>query len=228
MIADHGRAATFLIGDGVRPGNNWRDYVLRRVMRRAMVHGRKLGLDKPFLGEIATKVMEMMGDIYPDILQKREFILRTILQEEESFGQTLLEGTNRFNQLVSALGLQSGDTLPGEEMFKLYDTHGLTKELLIDMAYSRGLTVDLEGFEKALEEQRKRSKDTTVLKAGDRESFDVYQGVSPQPTTFLGYDYSYLTGDEEFVLGIRNGHPGAKAKSIMAASPPSARCWALS
>jgi alanyl-tRNA synthetase len=219
VIADHGRATTFLIGDGVRPGNTWREYVLRRVMRRAMVHGRKLGLDKPFLGEIAKVVMEIMGDVYPDILQKRDFILRTILQEEESFGQTLLEGTNRFNQMVSALGLQPGDTLPGSEMFKLYDTHGLSRELLIDMAYSRGLNVDLEGFEQALEEQRKRSKDTTVLKAGGRESFDIYQNLSPQPTKFLGYDYSYLTGDEEFVLGVRNGHPRSEGEEYHGGKP---------
>jgi alanyl-tRNA synthetase len=193
VVADHARATTFLIADGVRPGNTWREYVLRRIMRRAMVHGRKLGLDKPFLGEIATRVMEIMGDIYPDILQKREFILKTILQEEESFGQTLQEGTSRFNQIVNALGLQPGDTLPGDEMFKLYDTYGLSKELIIDMAYSRGLNTDLEGYEKALEEQRTRSKSSTVLKAGQRENFDVYQSVSPEPTKFLGYDYSYLT-----------------------------------
>jgi alanyl-tRNA synthetase len=193
VIADHARATTFLIGEGVLPGNEWRSYVLRRIMRRAMVHGRKLGLDKPFLGEIAKRVMEIMGDIYPDTLQKRDFILKTILQEEESFGQTLQEGTNRFNQIVTALGLQPGDTLPGDEMFKLYDTYGLSKELIIDMAYSRGLNTDLEGYEKALEEQRTRSKSSTVLKAGERQNFDVYQTISPEPTKFLGYDYSYLT-----------------------------------
>ncbi len=161
-----------------------------------MVHGRKLGLDKPFLGEIAKRVMEVMGDVYPDILQKREFILRTILQEEESFGQTLQEGTNRFNQLVNSLGLKTGDMLPGDEVFKLYDTFGLSKELIIDMAYSLGLSVDLEGYEKALERQRTQSKSTTTLKAGERENFDIYQTISPQPTKFLGYDYSYLTNDE--------------------------------
>jgi alanyl-tRNA synthetase len=147
-----------------------------------------------------------MGDIYPDIVQKGEFILRTILQEEESFGQTLQEGTNRFNQTVSALGLQSGGTLPGDEMFKLYDTYGLSKELLIDMAYSRGLEVDLEGYEKALDEQRTRSKSSTVLKAGERESFDVYQNVSPEPTKFLGYDYSYLTTGHRPSTTGENGH----------------------
>jgi alanyl-tRNA synthetase len=218
VIADHGRATTFLIGDGVRPGNSWRDYVLRRVMRRAMVHGRKLGLDKPFLGEIAKRVMEVMGDVYPDILQKREFILRTILQEEESFGQTLQEGTNRFNQIVNSLGLKSGDTLPGDEVFKLYDTFGLSKELIIDMAYSLGLSVDLEGYEKALKEQRNRSKASNVLKAKDRESFDVYQTVSPEPTEFLGYNYSFLTDDKILTLDsgapTTDGHQPARGKVL--------------
>jgi len=211
VIADHGRAATFLIGEGVLPGNTWREYVLRRIMRRAMVHGRKLGLDKPFLGEIAKRVMEIMGDVYPDIVQRREFILKTILQEEESFGQTLQDGTNRFNQMVSALGLQSGDTLPGDEMFKLYDTYGLSKELIIDMAYARGLDVDLEGYEKALEEQRTRSKSSTVLKAGERQNFDVYQSVSPEPTRFLGYDYSYLTTDDGRTTNDGHSHDNEPA-----------------
>jgi alanyl-tRNA synthetase len=195
VIADHGRATTFLIGEGVLPGNEGRNYVLRRVMRRAMVHGRKLGLDKPFLGQVASTVMEIMGDVYPEIVQRREFILKAILQEEESFGQTLQEGTNRFNQTVNALGLQSGDTLPGKEMFRLYDTYGLSKELVIDMAYSRGLNVDLEGYEEAMEEQRRRGREGGGFGPKDRENLDVYQSVSPQPTKFLGYDYSYLTTD---------------------------------
>ena len=207
VIADHGRAPTFLIGDGVTPGNEWRNYVLRRVMRRAMVHGRRIGLDRPFLGEIAKVVMDLMGDIYPEIVQRRDFILSTILNEEETFARTLMAGLNRFDQVVSALGLQPGDTFPGEEMFRLYDTYGLSRDLIVDLAVARGFGVDLEGYEAAMQEQRRRSKAASVFQPGERESLTVYQQVSPQPTRFLGYDYSLLVPDPE--LG-RPGH-GVKA-----------------
>jgi alanyl-tRNA synthetase len=195
VIADHGRATTFLLSEGVTPGNEWRSYVLRRVMRRAMVHGRKLGLTDPFLGEIAKTVMQIMGDIYPEIVQKREFILTNILQEEKLFGETLMSGSNRFDRIVSDLHLQPGDTLPGREMFTLYDTFGLSKDIVYDMAVARGLEVDMEGFEQALEEQRTRSREGGNFVAKNREANDIYQSVSPQPTEFLGYDYKYLTDD---------------------------------
>jgi alanyl-tRNA synthetase len=195
VIADHARATTFLLGEGVTPGNEWRSYVLRRVMRRAMVHGRKLGLTDPFLGEVAKVVIEIMGDIYPEIVQKQEFILANILQEEKLFGETLLAGSNRFDRIVSDLHLQPGDTLPGREMFTLYDTFGLSKDIIYDMAVARGFEVDMEGFEQALEEQRTRSREGGNFTSKNREANDVYQSVSPQPTEFLGYDYKYLDGD---------------------------------
>ncbi len=201
VIADHGRAATFLIGDGVIPGNEWRSYVLRRVMRRAMVHGRKLGLDRPFLGEIAKTVLEIMGDIYPEIVQRRDFILNTILAEEESFGRTLVAGLTRFDQTVSSLGLQPGDTFPGDEIFRLYDTFGLSKDLITDLANARGLNTDLDAYNTAMTRQREQSKTGSKLGKGERESLDVYQQVSPQPTRFLGYDYSMLDSTGK-VLGI--------------------------
>ena len=194
VVADHGRAATFLIGEGVLPGNELRSYVLRRVMRRAMVHGRKLGLglEGPFLGEIAKVVMEIMGDVYPEIIQRKDFILKAIANEEESFGRTLVAGLNRFDQVSSTLGLQSGGVFPGEEMFRLYDTFGLSKDLIIDLASARGLSTDAEGYEQAMSRQRGQSKAASKFGGGERETLDVYQQVSPQPTEFLGYDYSYL------------------------------------
>jgi alanyl-tRNA synthetase len=214
VIADHSRAATFLIGDGVMPGNEWRSYVLRRVMRRAMVHGRKLGLDRPFMGEVAKTEMEIMGDVYPEIIQRRDFILRAIQTEEETFIRTLAEGSRRFDELVTADGLKEGDTFPGRDMFTLYDTFGLSKELVVDMAVARGYEVDMEGFEKAMEEQRRRSRESTTLKAGERENFDIYQHASPNPTQFMGYDYTALAPDAPG----ENGHhepPTAKVLSII-------------
>jgi alanyl-tRNA synthetase len=204
VIADHGRAATFLLGDGVTPSNEWRGYVLRRVMRRAMVHGRRLGLDKPFLSEISNAVMEIMGDVYPELIQRRDFILDGIVKEEQAFSRTLIAGLNRFDQVASTLSLQAGDTFPGDEMFKLYDTFGLSKELVIDLAVARGFEIDLDGYTTAMDRQRKQSKESTILKAGERENLDVYQQISPEPSRFLGYDYSMLdtTGS---VLGIVAG-----------------------
>lgn len=201
VIADHGRAATFLIGDGVLPGNEGRSYVLRRVMRRAIVHGRKLGLEGSFLGEIARTVMDIMGDILPEILQRRDFILKAIANEEELFSRTLISGLNRFDQVSASLNLKPGSTFPGKEMFSLYDTFGLARELITDLAVSRGMDVDTEGFNAAMDEQRKRSKDPDAFKQKARENLDIYQQVSPQPTRFLGYDYSQLDATGK-VLGI--------------------------
>jgi alanyl-tRNA synthetase len=192
VVADHGRAATFLIGEGVMPGNEWRSYVLRRVMRRAMVHGRKLGLEGPFLGEISKTVMDLMGDVYPEIIQRRDFILKAIATEEESFGRTLVAGLSRFDQVASTLGLQPGDPFPGEEMFRLYDTFGLSKDLIADLASARGFSTDEEGYEQAMTRQRDQSKASSKFGAGERETTDVYQQVSSQPTEFMGYDYAYL------------------------------------
>jgi alanyl-tRNA synthetase len=201
VIADHGRATTFLIGEGVMPGNEGRNYVLRRVMRRAMVHGRRLGLENPFLGEVARVVMDTMGDIYPEIVQRRDFVLNAILTEEELFSRTLMSGLNRFDQVASSLGLQPGDSFPGEEVFKLYDTFGLSKELIVDLAAARGFEVNLEEYDQAMKRQREQSKAASRFGPGARESLEVYQQVSPEPTRFLGYDYSMLDARSK-VLGI--------------------------
>lgn len=205
VIADHTRATTFLIGEGVTPGSNQREYVLRRVMRRAMLYGRRLGLTEPFMDKIASAIIDNMGDVYPEIRQRREFILTNILQEEESFGRTLAAGMARFDAIVSSLNLQAGSTLPGKEMFNLYDTHGLSRDLVSDLAVARGLQVDDAAFEQEMEVQRKRSKETTTLKAKDRQNLDIYQqAAGNQPTRFLGYDYSTLDGaaPRSKVLGI--------------------------
>ena len=215
VIADHGRAATFLIGDGVLPGNEWRAYVLRRVMRRAMVHGRKIGLEGPFLVEVAKRVMETMGEVYPELMQRREFILKAIATEEDSFGRTLAAGLNRFEQVVSTHGLQSGDTFPGSETFSLYDTFGLHPDLITDLAVSRGFEMDKEGYEAAMTRQKEQSKKSSTLKAGERENLDIYQQVSPQPTEFLGYDYSLLTGGGELTDGDSPGVPTVRVLGII-------------
>ncbi|MDQ3705531.1 MAG: alanine--tRNA ligase [Chloroflexota bacterium] len=193
VVADHTRAATFLIGEGVLPGNTLREYVLRRVMRRAMVHARRLGLTEPFMGRIADVIIENMGEVYPEIRQRRDFILEALRREEESFARTIIAGLNQFEQIVNRLALKPGEVFPGREMFELYGTHGLSKDIMKDEAVSRGLEIDEAGFEEALQEEQQRSKRSTILKAGDRQNLDIYQqAAGKQPTTFLGYDYATL------------------------------------
>ncbi|MEA2573754.1 MAG: alanyl-tRNA synthetase [Chloroflexia bacterium] len=193
VVADHTRAATFLIGEGVLPGNTWREYVLRRIMRRAMVHARRLGLTGPFMGQIADAIIDNMGDVYPEIRQRRDFILEAMRREEESFARTIITGLTQFEQIVNRLGLKPGEVFPGREMFELYGTHGLSKDIMKDEAVSRGLQIDEAGFEEALKEEQERGKKSTTLRAGDRQNLDIYQqAAGNQPTTFLGYDYATL------------------------------------
>jgi alanyl-tRNA synthetase len=205
VVADHTRAATFLIGEGVLPGNNLREYVLRRIMRRAMVHARRLGITGSFMGEVADAIIENMGDVYPEIRQRRDFIQEAMRREEESFARTIITGLTQFEQIINRLGLKPGEVFPGREMFELYGTHGLSKDIMKDEAVSRGLQIDEAGFEEALKEEQRRSKEGTILKAGERQNLDVYQqAAGNQPTTFLGYDYATLDGEapRSKVLGI--------------------------
>jgi alanyl-tRNA synthetase len=124
VIADHSRGSTFLISDGVLPGNEGRSYVLRRILRRASRHGRKLGLDKPFLAEMAGVVIDQFGEHYPNLRERRSQIERVMTHEEESFGRTLTTGMNRFQTLATSLAEQGATVLPGDEVFRLYDTFG--------------------------------------------------------------------------------------------------------
>ena len=158
VIADHGRAITFLIGDGVLPSNEGRGYILRMILRRAARHGRKLGFEGPFLAHIADKVIEIMGHHYTELPGRREFILNTITQEEERFQQTLDIGLALLDELIEKLTVEGKKVIPGEEAFRLYDTYGFPLDLTKVVAQERGFTVDEEGFEKALEAQRERAK----------------------------------------------------------------------
>ena len=203
VIADHGRAATFLIGDGVMPGPSERGYVLRRVLRRAARHGRLLGITRPFLGEIASVVLDTMGAYTPEVLARREFILRTIATEEESFDRTLSNGLNRFEQITA--GAQDGAVVPGGELFRLYDTFGLPRDLIEDLVRDRGLSGDWPGYEDAMRRQQKTSRAGAAFGHAARGGLEIYQQISPAPTEFLGYDYSHLEGQPARVLGLVAG-----------------------
>jgi alanyl-tRNA synthetase len=184
IIADHARAATFVVGDGQYPGNDKRGYVLRKIMRRAMVHGKRLGIENPFIYRVAGAVVELMKSAYPELVQARETIARVIKQEEDSFAGTLGEGLKDFNERVKKLKAEGSRTLPGEEAFFLYDTRGLPLEIIEDLAQENGLVVDEAGFATAFEQQRERSRQD-YLSGKIRE--EVVKSIFEEKTTFAGY-----------------------------------------
>ncbi|MCX7681614.1 MAG: alanine--tRNA ligase [Anaerolineae bacterium] len=174
VIADHTRAVTFLIGDGVLPGNEGRNYVLRMILRRAARFGRKIGFTRPFLADIAQTVIETMGPYFPELKSRRQFILTTITQEEERFLRTLDMGLARLGEVLAELEAEGKRILPGNIAFKLYDTFGLPLEITRDVALERGLGVDEAGYQAALEEQRQRARQELVAELPDEETLKRY------------------------------------------------------
>jgi alanyl-tRNA synthetase len=174
VIADHGRAVTFLVGDGVIPGNEGRNYVLRMILRRAARFGRKLGFTEPFLGEVAKTVIDIFGDHYEDLRRRQEFILNVIRQEEERFQRTLDIGLSLLDEIMTGLEERGETVIPGAEAFRLYDTFGFPLDLTRDVASERGFAVDEAGFEIALEEQRQRGREAQQLATVDAEEFELY------------------------------------------------------
>ncbi len=186
VIADHLRGATFLVADGVLPGNEGRSYVLRRVVRRAVRHGRLIGLEGSFVGQIADLVIDMYGEHNPELVERRGQIVKTLEHEEESFGKTLQSGINRLQLLTDELRQQSVTVIPGEEVFRLYDTYGFPYDLTVELASEEGLTVDQDGFNAAMERQRETSRSGANFRDTARDRADLYARISPR-TTFLGY-----------------------------------------
>ena len=158
VIADHTRAAAFVIGDGQYPGNDKRGYVIRKILRRAMVHGKRLGINEPFIHKLTEKVIWQMGAAYPELVAGQETIARVIRQEEESFAGTLGDGLKDFNERARKIKAGGGRTLPGDAAFFLYDTRGLPLEIIEDLARENDLIVDAAGFQNAFESQRERSR----------------------------------------------------------------------
>ncbi len=158
VIADHSRAVTFLIGDGILPSNEGRGYVLRRILRRAARHGKMLGINKPFLNEAAMVVIDMMKTTYPDLADKAPYITKVILNEEQRFMETLDAGLRILQEETAALKNAGKTVLPGEIIFKLYDTYGFPTDLTADIVKKDRITLDTEGFEAEMERQRERAR----------------------------------------------------------------------
>jgi alanyl-tRNA synthetase len=166
VIADHVRALSFAIADNANISNEGRGYVLRRILRRAARYGHELGLNEPFLYKIVPTLVEKMDDVYPELKAHRAKIELVIKSEEEQFDRTLDNGIGRFSDIVNKLSASGGKTIPGSDVFKLYDTYGFPADLTEIMAKEKGLAIDWAGFEKELTEQRERSRKVTSFTAG--------------------------------------------------------------
>jgi alanyl-tRNA synthetase len=196
VVADHMRAMTFLIGDGVVPSNESRGYVLRKIMRRAMRHGKKLGFQQPILYTLADTVVSQFGDAYPELMIGRAAITQLIRAEEERFDAVLTNGLPRLEQALDN-AQASGGVVAGDVAFRLYDTHGIPQDFIEDMIDSRQLTLDRDGFERAMEGQREKARAKSTFKAAAQDSWDVSAELkqsleSTGDQGFRGYDRTQL------------------------------------
>ena len=182
VVAEHGRSVTFLVADGVVPGNEGRGYVLRRVIRRAIRYGRRIGIEGNFLGRISDVAIEKMGGIYPELVNNRDFILTVLKLEEDRFQQAFQNG---YAILTDAL--QAAQVLSGETVFMLWDTHGFPVEMTQEIAGEQGVEVDMEGFEREMAAQRERSRAGAQF-GEDRAKIRVYESLGIGSTAFLGYE----------------------------------------
>lgn len=204
VIADHVRSCTFLISDGVLPANEGRNYVLRRILRRAVRFGKVLGVDKPFMYKLVPVVVELMKDAYPEIQDKADYVAKVIKTEEERFHETLNDGIKMAQDIVNNVKAQGLDILPGKDIFRLYDTYGFPLDLSQDIAEEAGLKVDLAGFNAAMEEQRERARSARQ----DKRAWDLALTVSNiagelPPTKFKGYET--LTHQGTVLAMIKDG-----------------------
>ncbi len=192
VIADHIRALTFAIADGAVPGNDGRGYVLRRILRRAARYGRKINLHKPFLYKLVEVLAETMGDVFPEVVEKKDYVKKIIKAEEDSFNATLDRGIELFDEVVKRLTKQKIIVVPGEDVFKLYDTFGFPVDLTNVMAKEKGFTIDEDGFNNLMSEQKERGRESSKDKftsvsvtLNDLSGFDL---LNSNPTIFTGYD----------------------------------------
>ncbi|MBS8085311.1 alanine--tRNA ligase [Streptococcus suis] len=186
VIADHIRALSFAIGDGALPGNEGRGYVLRRLLRRAVMHGRRLGITEPFLYKLVETVGAIMESYYPEVLEKRDFIEKIVKREEETFARTIDAGSGHLEELLSELKAAGKDTLEGKDIFKLYDTYGFPVELTEELAEDAGYKIDHEGFKVAMKEQQDRARAAVVKGGSMGMQNETLAGITESSTFVYG------------------------------------------
>ena len=207
VIVEHGRGSAFLIADGVMPSNEGRGYILRRILRRASLFGRKLGLNEPFLGEIAELAIGEMKHVYPELEANQAIITEVVQIEENRFAATLEAGLALVENLISEALEEKRNYLGGKEVFRLYDTYGFPRELTAEMAREKGLSIDSEGFEAELERQREKAR--AVTKMGS-VGVDVILAPPSAATKFIGYE---MTTSQSRVLALRVAGQSVEAAS---------------
>jgi alanyl-tRNA synthetase len=210
VIADHVRASAFLLSDGLMPSNEGRGYVLRRIIRRASRHARLLGSEEPLLFRVLDAVVSTMGDTYPELINERERSFRVLESEEERFSRTLRQGMRMLDDLLDSLRSSGGKVIPGEEVFKLYDTYGFPLDLVRDIALDSGLEIDEAGFHSAMEAQRERARASWV---GEEEAISsVYRELLQEigATEFVGY--KALESDSTVKAIVQDGKVVVEAK----------------
>lgn len=194
VIADHIRALSFAIGDGALPSNEGRGYVLRRLLRRAVMHGQKLGIESAFLYKLVPVVGVIMESYYPEVLEKKDFIEKVVRNEEERFHETINEGLAILNEKIAAVKATAGTTLSGADIFKLYDTYGFPVELTEEVAEDAGLTVDHEGFEVEMAAQRDRARSARTKEASMGVQSALLTDIKVQ-SEFVGYTTLVTEGE---------------------------------
>ncbi|GGE25705.1 alanine--tRNA ligase [Streptococcus himalayensis] len=191
VIADHIRSLSFAIGDGALPGNEGRGYVLRRLLRRASMHGQKLGINEPFLYKLVPTVGKIMESYYPEVLGKKDFIEKIIKSEEESFARTLHSGQHFAQDIVEKMKAADQTTMSGQDVFKLYDTYGFPVELTEEIAEEAGVSIDREGFEGAMKEQQERARASAVKGGSMGMQNETLQAITVESR--FQYDVTELT-----------------------------------
>jgi len=223
VIAEHSRGIAFLIGDGAIPSNEGRGYVLRRLLRRAALFGRRLGLNEPFLTETARTTIEHMGHIYPEIVQRHDFIVKAIELEEARFSETLSVGLELIESLMAEQETGQAGEISGEDAFRLYDTYGFPVELTREIAAERGFSVDSDGFEKEMDKQRDRARTAHKFEVASKASVGLDSQVDLQETPFVGY---HSLKHKDIIVGIlvdnkpvETVQEGQEASLILEATP---------
>ncbi len=211
IVADHSRGAAFLIADGVVPSNEDRGYILRRIMRRAIQQGNTLGLEAPWLGRFAGRVIELMGGVYPELAAERENISRWVGDEEESFGRTLERGSELLERLIGEARESGTSWIDAADAFKLHDTYGFPYDLTKELLAEQGLAVDDDGFAELMEEQRTRARTGAATAHGSEDTHHrVEESLSSAPRTeFVGYERLATTTGLAFIEDSDSAAPAA-------------------
>ncbi|MCM3712709.1 alanine--tRNA ligase [Alkalihalobacillus oceani] len=199
VIADHIRTVTFAVGDGALPSNEGRGYVLRRLLRRAVRYAKLIGIDRPFMYQLVPVVGEIMVDFYPEVKEKNDFIQKVIKNEEERFHETLHEGLTILEKILDDAIAAKKTTIAGEDVFRLYDTYGFPIDLTEEYVEEKGLTIDREGFEKAMEGQRSRAR-SARQESGSMQVQDELLGEIVDESKFVGYDTLATTAKVEVLI----------------------------